>query len=67
MKVRIKIQPSGPYNGEPWPPVGEVIDLPDHVALGMLQSGSVTAVKAEEKVETATPKTRAETATRRKG
>lgn len=62
MKVRIEVQPTGAYNGAPWPAVGEVIDLPDHVALGMLNTGAVSAVKAG-KVETATPKTVVETAT----
>ena len=56
MQVRIEVRPTGGYNGEAWPAVGEVIDLPDHVALGMLQAGHVSAVKVS-KVETATVQT----------
>lgn len=55
MKVRIKQRPSGAYNGAAWPEAGEVIDLPDHVAEGMLRAGQVAPVERAEKVETATP------------
>ena len=49
MKVRIKQRPLGPLNGVDWPEVGETIDLPDAVAKGMLEAGTV--VKPSEKVE----------------
>lgn len=61
MKVRIKVPLTGLYNGEPWPQVGKTIDLPDHVAEGMIRVGHVEAVAqpakkaekpAEKKVET---------------
>lgn len=51
MKVQIKVRPTGAYNGQPWPQIGEQIELPDHVAVGMLASGLVTAVAIEEPVE----------------
>lgn len=45
MKVEIKVAQTGLYNGQPWPPVGETIDLPDHVAVGMIANGQVEAVR----------------------
>jgi hypothetical protein len=45
MKVRIKVQPSGLLNAEPWPEVGETIDLPDAVAEEMIAAGALEAVK----------------------
>lgn len=53
MRVRIMVRPTGAYNGAEWPQVGEVIDLPEHVAVGMLNAGSVEAVRSA-KAETAT-------------
>lgn len=47
MKVRIKIRPSGLINGQYWPKVGETIDLPDGVALGMLKARQVEPVVDE--------------------
>ena len=61
MQVRIEVRPTGGYNGAPWPAVGETIDLPEHVALGMLRAGHVSAVQAAPVVETATVKPKAET------
>ena len=61
MRVRINVQPSGAYNGQPWPAVGDEIDLPDHVALGMLQAGTVAAVKAEPVPEKAVASKKPET------
>lgn len=34
-KYRIKERPIGPINGQPWPAVGEVLDLPAVVGDGM--------------------------------
>jgi hypothetical protein len=45
MKVRIKVQPSGLLNAEPWPEAGETIDLPDAVAEEMIASGALEAIK----------------------
>jgi len=52
MKVRIKVRPSGLINGRDWPQVGEVIDLPETVALGMLNAQHVTAVEEKDEAET---------------
>lgn len=35
MKVRVKARPTGTINGEPWPEVGDTIDLPEVVVEGM--------------------------------
>ena len=56
MKVTIAVRPSGCINGEPWPEVGEDIDLPDAIAKDMIDAGAVKAVKpaakkAADKVE----------------
>lgn len=47
MKVNIKVRPTGTINGQPWPEVGETIDLPDVVAEGM--SDWVEAAKVEKR------------------
>jgi hypothetical protein len=44
MKARIKVQPTGLYNGDAWPEPGQVVDLPDHVAEGMIAAGIVERV-----------------------
>lgn len=49
MKVRVKVQPSGLLNTQPWPEVGETVDLPDAVAEAMIGAGAVEAVKPEKK------------------
>jgi hypothetical protein len=54
MKVRIKVRPSGLLNGREWPEAGGVIDLPDAVAKGMIESGdakALTKAEAEEKAD----------------
>jgi hypothetical protein len=48
-------------NGKAWPAVGEVIDLPDVVAVDLLNARMAEPVKAT-KAETATPPAAAETA-----
>lgn len=53
MKVRIIVAQSGLYNGAQWPGVGETIDLPAHVAHGMIGAGHVEDAKS--KAETAAP------------
>jgi hypothetical protein len=53
MKVRVKVQPLGLLNQQPWPEAGELVDLPDAVAEDMIRAGTVEAVKAEKpKAET---------------
>ena len=72
MKVRIIQQPTGLLNGREWPVAGEVIDLPDVVAVDLLNARMVEPAKAET-LETATPPPRTvetavkKTATRKKG
>jgi hypothetical protein len=64
MKVKIVNRPSGILNGQPWPEVGEEIDLPDVVAEGMADAGAVEIVKAKPaKKAAAKPEKKAETAT----
>jgi hypothetical protein len=58
MKVRIKVRPSGLLNGADWPDVGEVIELPDSVAKGMIEAGS--AEKDDDKKSSGKAKENAE-------
>lgn len=44
MKARIVVQPSGLINGQPWPEVGEEIDLPKAAIDSMAEAGWVEAV-----------------------
>lgn len=60
MKVRMKGDITGTRNGEPWPPVGGEIDLPDEEAANLCAAGMAVPVK-EDKVETATPPAEEET------
>jgi hypothetical protein len=46
MKCKILVRPSGSYNGEEWPEVGETIDLPTSVAEGMAVTGIVEIVSS---------------------
>lgn len=50
MKVKVTVRPSGLINGQEWPEVGEVIDLPDVVVADM--ADYLEPVKAAAKVET---------------
>ncbi len=54
MLVRMKIDMSGTFNGEPWPAAGGTIDLPDTVALKVITAGQGEAVpQRDADVETA--------------
>ena len=54
MKVTLKGNISGSRNGEPWPPAGTEIDLPEDEALALLNSGMARPVNAKDaNVETA--------------
>lgn len=54
MLVRMKIDMSGTFNGEPWPAAGGTIDLPDTVALKVITAGQGDAVpQRDADVETA--------------
>lgn len=52
MRVRVRATVSGSRNGEDWPEIGEVIDLPSDEAATYLAAGIVESVKTGE-VETA--------------
>jgi len=55
MKVRVKVQPLGLLNAQPWPAVGETVDLPDEVAKEMIAAGHVEEAKAPAKKAAAKP------------
>jgi hypothetical protein len=44
MKVRMTIDVSGTRNGQPWPPRGTVIDLPDDEALHYCEQSQAVPV-----------------------
>lgn len=72
MKVRVKNRPSGAYNGKAWPAVGKTIDLPEHVAEGMIASGTVEkvqgrTVESRPASDTAVETTASNTGRKRKG
>lgn len=50
-KVRIVVRPTGLISGQEWPPVGDVIDLPDVAAVSMVEAGNVEIVPDPPKVE----------------
>lgn len=47
MLVRMKIQIGGYRNGEPWPAIGDPIDVPDHEAESLIANGYAEATNAE--------------------
>lgn len=57
-KYTVKTPMSGLLNGQPWPGVGESVDLADELAEGMVDAGHLekkaAAKKAAKKSETAT-------------
>ncbi len=54
MKVRMLVSLSGTRNGQPWPPMGNEIDLPDAEARDMIQAQQAIPVTQHRKAETAT-------------
>ncbi len=44
MQVKVNIHVSGLRDGQPWPPVGGVLDLSEAEAMPLLQNGTVIAV-----------------------
>jgi hypothetical protein len=48
MKVVLKHDITGTRNGEPWPPAGSEIDLPEGEALPLLSSGAARAVNEKD-------------------
>jgi len=47
MRYTVKVQPTGLLNGDPWPAVGEAVDLPDDVGEAMV--GAKHLERAEKK------------------
>lgn len=60
MQIRITVQPTGLLNGKTWPAAGEVVEVPDVVAVDLLNAGMAEPVEAA-KPETATAKPKAQT------
>lgn len=48
-KVKVVKQPSGLINTQPWPEVGETVELPDTVAEDMAEAGWVEVLKVEKR------------------
>jgi hypothetical protein len=61
MKVRIKTQPSGLLNGQPWPEAGEEIDVPDVVGADLCAAGNAEPVAEKAKAEKRPAMPKAET------
>lgn len=62
MKVRMLIDVSGARNGQPWPPRGQDVDLPDDEAAGLCAAGIAEPVaEPDADVEKAVPDDDAET------
>jgi hypothetical protein len=47
MKVRMLQPLSGTRNGEPWPAVGETVDLPRHEADKLVNNGTAEPVESK--------------------
>lgn len=54
MRVKMKVTVSGSRDGQPWPPIGGEIDLPDGEAKDLCAANMASPVAVEE-VETAVP------------
>lgn len=54
MKIRMKVEVSGTRDGEPWPPRGSVIDMPDAEAAQYCAGGMAEPVTTVDEPETAT-------------
>lgn len=68
MRVRMTVHISGDRNGTPWPPAGQVMDLPDREAQEYVAAGMAVPVADFARAETAMPpvaavETRVEVAT----
>ena len=54
MKVRMKVGVSGSRDGQPWPPIGETVDVPDAQGADLCAAGLAEPVadrKAEKAVD----------------
>lgn len=54
MKIRLKVQISGTRNGQDWPRIGGVVDLPDEEAISYIASGMADPVATFSAPETTT-------------
>lgn len=62
MKVRMKVYVSGSRNGEPWPGVGEIADMPDGEGAELCAAGLAAPVADKgDKVEKAIDETPVDT------
>lgn len=48
MKVKLRSEISGSRDGQPWPPPGSEVDLPQDEAVALLQSGSAVPVNQKD-------------------
>ncbi|MFF2405731.1 hypothetical protein [Streptomyces sp. NPDC058092] len=51
MRIRMKQTMSGTRNGEPWPPAGEIADVPTGEAQHLVASGIAEEVGDEDEVQ----------------
>lgn len=69
MKIELRVSMTGTRNGQDWPPIGSVVDLPDDEAQQMLAVGlavlpgepEAAAVVAPENAATRKPRARKQT------
>lgn len=43
MKIKLRVQISGTRNGQVWPVVGTIVDLPDDEAVQLVRNGTASA------------------------
>lgn len=60
MKIEMCTRISGTHNGEDWPSIGEVIDLPDEEARDMIAAGLARAAETATAPEPETPEVEVE-------
>lgn len=60
MKVRMKVNISGTRDGEPWPPIGECVVVPDTEGAELCANGYAEPVAEAAKPEKATARKAAE-------
>jgi hypothetical protein len=61
MLVRLRAQITGTRNGQPWPPSGTVLELPDAEAAGLCRARLADPMASERPVERAVPPADVET------
>ncbi|MCZ7413043.1 hypothetical protein [Streptomyces sp. WMMC897] len=55
MRVRMRVAISGGRSGQPWPPVGGELDVPDAEGAKLCAAGLAQPVARKDVAETATP------------